>query len=70
MVNTSGGNCALKGGQQRQLVGIGVSARRVFGILKIAVSAAVGAIKQRLVHPLKVKGQGNGLTQRSLNTGR
>ena len=46
--------------QQSQLVGFRVIARGVFGVLKIAVRTAVSPVKQRFVHPLKIKGQGNG----------
>ena len=50
----------FKGGQQDQFVGFRIIARGVFGILKIAVGAAISPVKQRFVHPLKIKGQGDG----------
>ncbi|VFS59196.1 Uncharacterised protein [Raoultella planticola] len=57
--------------QQGELFGIGRVTRRIFGILKVAAGPAVGAIKQRLVHPLEIKGEGDGFPDwRSLNTGR
>ncbi|MNV27581.1 hypothetical protein D3C71_1187360 [compost metagenome] len=52
--------------KQGQFGGVGITPRCVLSVLEITIGAAVSPVKQRFVHPFKVKGQGDCLTHTSV----